>query len=121
MRLIKVIYLWLLPILNVILIAVALFPEYVYGDIDVDKRMLRILAGMLTIMCLFLYIIVRKYVNLMETPLSFEDWYDSYGELIAIKHAESGRDRELGYDADRAYEDEYEYYLTFFPEKNRYD
>ncbi len=48
----------------------------------------------------------------MQNDLSFEDWLDqNYDELNAM-FAESGRDRELDFNAEDAWEEEYQKYLN---------
>jgi len=43
--------------------------------------------------------------------MDFEKWYDLHEEELGIAAAESGADREFGYDSERMMEDAYQEYL----------
>ena len=47
-------------------------------------------------------------------PLLFPQWYSANEEELLIQFAESGADREIGFDLDRAFEDKYQEYLKNF-------
>ncbi len=46
----------------------------------------------------------------MSYTFSFEEWYNIYGEELEIGHAESGADREHGFDSEEELYKEYEIY-----------
>lgn len=47
----------------------------------------------------------------MPKVLTYEQWYDIYGEEITIRDAETGADREMDYDMSVSLEVAYEEYL----------
>ena len=47
----------------------------------------------------------------MERVLDFEEWVEQNEEELEIKFAESGADREMGFDLEEELENEYEKYL----------
>lgn len=49
-----------------------------------------------------------------QPPLDYEQWYELNADELAIQFAESGADRELDFDPERAAECEYERYLQRF-------
>lgn len=49
-----------------------------------------------------------------QLPLDYEQWYELNADELAIQFSESGADRELDFDPERAAECEYERYLQRF-------
>jgi len=56
---------------------------------------------------------LEKWIKEQRLPevLSFEKWLENNEEELRIKYAETGADRELDFDLERADEDEYKLYL----------
>ncbi|MDB4343517.1 hypothetical protein OAA15_00690 [bacterium] len=55
------------------------------------------------------------------SKLNFDEWYEIHEEEINIELAESGADRELGFDAELEFEYRYTKYLNSLDENKAYD
>lgn len=47
-----------------------------------------------------------------DEKMSYDEWYEVNEEEINIELAESGADREMDFDCERAFEDRYENYIN---------
>ncbi len=47
--------------------------------------------------------------------LSFDEWFNEFGDQICIELAENGADREMGFDLEKEYERRYSAYLDTIP------
>lgn len=57
---------------------------------------------------------MKGYDLRLFMPLSYEEWYDRFGDQINIELAESGADRELCFDSEHEFERRYERYMGRF-------
>ena len=50
----------------------------------------------------------------MNSPITFDEWYEANEENINLELAESGADREMDFDSEKEFEKRYETYLDNF-------
>lgn len=112
---VKFIYMRLFPVVTLFYCLCAIFPEIAFPGLEPDVFALRITAALFAAAAVFVYYLVKMLDEAEElhaaTPLTFTAWYHQNSENIKIGFAESGADRELGFNEERAMEIEYELYL----------